>query len=158
MDGTVIGIYTATAAGEAMASQFSARLETGRGIVGDRYYLGVGTFSEKLKGKPDVEVTLIEIEEIDSFNTAECLALEPGAFRRNIVTRGIRLNGLVGRTFAVGSAVLGGVRLCEPCSHLADVATPQVLPALVHRAGLRARVVVGALVRTGDPIRVRSAV
>ena len=141
-----------------MTSQTNARLETGRGIVGDRYYLGAGTFSEKLKGKPDVEVTLIEIEEIDSFNASESLTLEAGALRRNIVTRGVRLNGLVGRTFAVGSAVLEGVRLCEPCSHLAEVATPKVLPALVHRAGLRARVVAGALVRAGDQINVRSAV
>lgn len=158
MSGLVVGIHTATAAGEAMAPQVSARLETGRGIAGDRYYLGGGTFSEKLRGKPDVELTLIEIEEIDFFNTSEGLALEPGSFRRNIVTRGVRLNDLVGRTFSVGSAVLEGIRLCEPCAHLAKVVTPKVLPALVHRAGLRARIVAGAVVQAGDPISVRSAV
>lgn len=157
MSGLVEAIYTAPAPGAPMAPLASAVLEAGRGIVGDRYHAGIGTFSAKLQGKPDVEVTLIEVEEIERFKLAESLSLGAGELRRNIVTRGVRLNELVGRTFTVGAAVLTGIRLCEPCAHLAEVVTPQVLPALAHRAGLRARVVSGACIRPGDRVGVQPA-
>lgn len=129
-----------------------AVLETGRGIVGDRYYAGIGTFSEKLRAKQDFEVTLIESEEIEEFSRGTSLAVAGGALRRNIVTQGVRLNDLAGLRFSIGMAVLEGVRLCEPCAHLAALVSPKVLPALVHRAGLRARILVGAIIRPGDQI------
>jgi MOSC domain-containing protein YiiM len=127
-----------------------AQLDRGRGIVGDRYYKGIGTFSDKLRGKPDFEVTLIESEEIDTFNHANKLSLDHGALRRNLVTQGVRLNALVGVRFRVGEVVLEGIRLCEPCAHLAATVAPQVLPVLMHRAGLRAAIVVGGAIRPGD--------
>ena len=152
MNSIVVGIYTSAVAGRAMVPVAEATLETGKGVVGDRYYAGVGTFSKKLKGKPDVEVTLIESEEIDPFNSEECLSVPAGDFRRNIVTRGIRLNRLVGQQFRVGATLLEGLRLCEPCAHLAEFVGSKVLPAFVHRAGLRARIVSGGTVRLGDLI------
>ena len=129
-------------------------LEAGRGLVGDRYYLGTGTFSRKLAGQPDVEVTLIESEEIERFNREHDLSLGVGELRRNVITSGIRLNDLVGLTFSIGEVTLKGMRLCEPCPHLAKIVTKEALPGLIGRAGLRARIVTGGTVKTGDAISV----
>jgi len=76
----------------------------------------------------------------------------PAASRRNITTRGVPLNHLVGRRFRVGDVVLEGRRLCEPCEHLQSLTKPGVLKALVHRGGLRADIVVGGTIRLSDPI------
>lgn len=135
-----------------MKSLQEAHLEPGCGIVGDRYHARDGTFSKQLRGKPDVEVTLIESEEIARFNSAEQVQREAGEFRRNIVTSGIRLNDLVGRRFAVGTAELEGIRLCEPCAHLAKLVSSDIVERMAHRAGLRARIVSGAAIRPGDAI------
>ena len=152
MKGRVIGVYLARGAAEAMQPVETATLEAGRGLVGDRYHIEAGTFSEKLAGKPDVQITLIEVEEVERFNAREGLEIQPADLRRNIVTRGVRLNPLVGVRFRVGPALLDGIRLCEPCSHLAKVVHPGVLPGLVHRAGLRARIISGGIVRSQDEI------
>lgn len=152
MPGLVVGVFRAVAAGAEMTAVAEATLEPGRGLVGDRYYAGVGTFSEKLKGRADAEITLVEFEEVSRFNVLEGASLTPATLRRNIVTSGVRLNDLVGKQFRVGRAVLEGIRLCEPCAHLAEIVAPSVVPVLVHRAGLRARIVEGAVVRTGDVI------
>ncbi len=158
MNPHVVGIYTTPERGAPLVPVDEARLETGRGLVGDRYYLGAGTFSERLKGTPDAEVTLIEHEEIVQFNDAEDSPLTPGEFRRNIVTDGVRLNDLVGRRFLVGDVELEGIRLCEPCTYLASLVGQNVLDRMVHRAGLRARVVSGGTIRSGDSISVPAVV
>jgi len=144
--------------GLALSAVDEAVLEAGRGLVGDRYYLGCGTFSGSLKGKPDAEITLIEYEEIVRFNQADGANRSPGAFRRNLVTKGVRLNELVGRRFRVGAAELEGIRLCEPCGHLAKLVSPGVVKRMAHRAGLRARIVSGASIKKGDAVEVQDAV
>jgi MOSC domain-containing protein YiiM len=149
MQGSVVAIYTSGTGGAALRDVPAAVLEAGRGLVGDRYYLKGGTFSEKLKDGHDWEVTLIEKEEVDRFNASHGKALEPGHFRRNIVTAGIRLNDLVGKRFRVGEAVLEGMRLCEPCAYLAGLIGPEVVRAMAHKAGIRARIHVGGEVRPG---------
>ncbi|MFN8548371.1 MAG: MOSC domain-containing protein [Candidatus Eisenbacteria bacterium] len=157
MSPRIEAIYIGTKGGEPLRRISEARLEPGRGIEGDRYYLGAGTFSEKNRGKPDSEVTLIEAEEIERFCAAEGSSREPGVFRRNLVTRDVRLNELVGRRFRIGAVELEGLRLCEPCAHLATLVSPAVLERMVHRAGLRARVVQGGSVRAGDPVHADNA-
>lgn len=152
MAGKVDAIWVASEAKGHLHELLEASLEAGRGLVGDRYYLGRGTFSEKLKGKPDVEVTLIESEEVAQFNAAGRSAWRANAFRRNIVTSGVRLTDLVGRSFGVGAARLEGVRLCEPCAHLATFVGADVMERMAHRAGLRARIVSGAVIRKGDVV------
>lgn len=151
----VVGIYTTPTSGSTLRSVPSAMLEAGKGLVGDRYYAGVGTFSKKVM-PPDAEITLIESEEIDRFNLDQRASHSPGAFRRNIVTSGISLNDLVGKRFWVGAALLEGKRLCEPCSHLAKLVAPTVVEGMVHRAGLRAQIVNGATVGVGDDIQERA--
>jgi len=152
MSGAVQAIYVAARAGEEPRAITVASLEAGRGVVGDRYYDQAGTFSEKLKDSHDWEVTLIEREEIDRFTAAGARLNGPGSLRRNIVTTGIRLNELVGNRFRVGKAVLEGMRLCEPCAYLGGLVGPEVVKAMVHRAGLRARIIVGAQIQPGDEV------
>jgi MOSC domain-containing protein YiiM len=153
MSATVIGLYTTAQAGMPLGAVPEVRLEPGRGLIGDRYCRGIGTFSETLKDGSDWEVTLIESEEIERFNASEGRSLAPGAFRRNLVTRGVRLNDLVGHRFTLGDAELEGLRLCEPCAYLGGLLGPSVVKAMAHRAGLRARILTGATVRVGDSIQ-----
>src|SRR5688572_26854236 len=110
MTGQVVAIFIASEAEDPMRSVGEAHLEIGRGLVGDRYYRDSGTFSEKLKGRSDKEVTLIEAEQITQFAKSSGLTLDFGALRRNIVTEGIDLNALVGCRFQVGEVTLEGIR------------------------------------------------
>lgn len=134
-----------------MRTPNEARLVAGEGIVGDRYYMGAGKFSPTPQ-QPDHEITLIESEQVERFNAESGANLEPSELRRNLVTSGVRLNELVDREFRVGDARLMGIRLCEPCSHLSGLTHPGVLRGLVHRCGLRARIVRGAVIRVGDEV------
>jgi len=150
--GTVAYIFISPQGGGVIQSVNNATLVAGKGIEGDRYYFGLGTFSDKLKNNPAAELTLIEKENIDKFNSDHGLQINCGDFRRNIVTAGVSLNDLVGRTFTIGKCKLKGVRLCEPCSHLATVLNPMVLPHLVGRGGLRAQILTSDVVNIGDKI------
>ena len=157
MSGTVVEICIAPSAGVEPAPVAEALLEADKGIVGDRYYRQSGTFSRKLKDKPDWHATLIELEEVERFNFQHGRDTPAASFRRNIITKGIRLNELVGRRFAIGEAVFEGMRLCEPCAHLGSLLGAEVVKGMVHRAGLRARIVAGAPIHPGDRIRVLTA-
>jgi GNAT superfamily N-acetyltransferase len=148
----VVQILTAAAPDAPMNSCASARAVPGRGLEGDRYFLGAGTFSPTPQ-KPDFELTLIESEAVEDFARASGLPFTVAHARRNLVTRGVALNDLVGKEFLVGSVRLRGVRLCEPCHYLARTTWPEVLRGLVHRGGLRAQIVSGGEIQVGAPIR-----
>jgi hypothetical protein len=150
--GQVAAIFTTREAGAPLRAVPEAILESGKGLVGDRYYARVGKFSKQLEDSADWEITLIEEEEIRRFNESQASPLPDSGFRRNIVIRGIRLNDLVGSHFRVGDALLEGLRLCEPCAYLASLLGPAVVKGMAHRAGLRARIIEGATVRRGDPV------
>ena len=154
MTGTIVEIFIAPEAQAPIQSVPVAQLEAGRGIMGDRYSSSEGTFSEKLegKGKSDWEVTLIETEEIDNFNKTHGHNFSYGDFRRNVATSGVRLNSLVGKKFIIGGAKLEGIRLCEPCTTLAVTVTKSVLPGLVGRGGLRARILKSGKISVGDQV------
>jgi MOSC domain-containing protein YiiM len=117
------------------------------GLQGDRYSVA------RNRGGADYQVTLIELENIEAFSAATGLALTPGMPRRNIVTRGIRLNDLLGKRFRIGGALLEGMELCEPCTLFARNTYPQVLEFFPGKGGLRARIVEGGQVRVGDWVR-----
>lgn len=148
----VVQIYVSPLAGMELELKPEAVLEAGRGVVGDRYHRHVGTFSGKLKDKADWQATLIELEEVERFNADFGANFGPGHFRRNIVTRGVRLNDLVGRRFHVGGALLEGMRLCEPCAYLGQLLGPEVVRGMVHKAGLRVRILGTATIRPGDHV------
>ena len=90
------------------------------------------------------------------FRSESELLLQPGQARRNLVTRGVPLNHLVGREFQVGEVVFRGIRLCEPCGHLESLTIKGVKDGLCHRGGLRAQIVRGGIIRAGDIIRLTS--
>jgi MOSC domain-containing protein YiiM len=101
---------------------------------------------------PGVQLTLIEGEHIDAFATATGYAMQPHESRRNVVTRGVRLNELVGKRFRVGEAVCEGIELCEPCRLFQKRVHVEVLRFFAGKGGLRARIVGGGVIRVGDPI------
>ncbi len=100
------------------------------------------------------ELTLISAEAIDAFNAQNGTHIPYIAFRRNLITRGIDLNALVGRRFRIGSVECVGLELCEPCSKLARLVDRRVLPDLVHRGGLRAAILSRGSLVPGDPLQV----
>lgn len=131
--------------------QRSVQVEAGKGVVGDRYYSGEGTFSAKLEGNRKREITFIAAEEIDAFNGAQGESLGYGDVRRNIVTQGVQLKELIGREFTIGSARFLGIEHCEPCVHLASTVNSKVLPHLAH-TGLRAAILSSGTIEVGQDI------
>ena len=125
----------------------------GRGLVGDRYERGLGTFSDWPK---DHELTLVEAEVIEALAREHDVNFAPGETRRNLTTRDVRLNDLVGRRFRIGPDVeCIGTRRCEPCDHLERVtARPNLCRVMAGRGGLRARILTAGTIRVGDPITV----
>jgi MOSC domain-containing protein YiiM len=121
----------------------------GVGLEGDRYALRQGTF---YKPKPDFELTLIEAEAIEALKRDYDLHLAPGDARRNVVTRGVPLNHLVGQEFRIGEVKIRGIRLCEPCAHLEQLTGLPVIKGLRHRGGLRAQILSEGVVRVGDAV------
>ena len=158
--GSVVSIHLAKEASAPMESVPSARAVPGRGLEGDRYFLGTGFYSAK-PGHGGREVTLIEVEAVEALlhgvQNAEGhrlgIKLAAAESRRNIATSGVPLNHLVDREFWVGSVLMVGARLCEPCKHLEDVTQHGVMAGLIHRGGLRARILSEGVIRAGDVVR-----
>ena len=149
-EGKVISINIADAAEAPMQSVNEARAVPGRGLEGDRYFNGTGTFS---KPSPDRELTLIEAEAVEAMKRELDVDYGLGDSRRNVVTRGAPLNHLVGKEFWIGEVKARGLRLCEPCKHLQKLSHEKVLPGLVHRGGLRAQILSEGTIRVGEPIK-----
>jgi MOSC domain-containing protein YiiM len=150
-EGTVVSINITEDGATPMRSVLEAHAVPGRGIEGDRYYLGQGTFS-KTEGTGR-QITLIEIEAIEEVEITYGYKLEPSDARRNVVTRDVPLNHLVGKEFTVGEVTLRGVRLNGPCNHLAKLTDPKVKEALVHRGGLRADILTEGTIHPGDAVK-----
>ena len=148
--GRIISIHVAKTGSAPMKSITNALAVAGRGLQGDRYHEGIGTYSNHPgSGR---EVTLIESEALESLKRDYGVDIQPGQARRNIVTRAVALNHLVGREFTVGEVRLRGMRLCDPCTHLESLTARGVLRGLIHRGGLRADVVSGGMIRVGDSV------
>jgi len=148
-EGTVVSINVSPRAEAPMQSVDEARAVPGKGLEGDRYFVRQGTF---YKPQPDRELTLIEAEAIEAFGQEFQIEFDLGASRRNIVTRGVPLNHLVGKEFWIGEVKARGIKLCEPCSHLQRLSHPKVLPGLVHRGGLRAQILTEGTIRVGETV------
>ncbi len=126
-----------------MARIDEAVLEAGSGIRGDRY-AGLGI--------PGSHVTFIAAEGIEAMVSRTGIPLAAAETRRNVLTRGVDVNALIGRRFRVGNAICLGVKPCTPCDHLESLTRPGVRSGLSGQGGLRADVLVGAVIRAGDPI------
>ena len=149
-NGTVESIYIASAAEGRMEARDQVVAIPGAGLEGDRYALKTGTF---YRPKPDYELTLIEAEAVEALRRDYQVELAAGDVRRNIVTRGVPLNHLVGREFRIGDVRIRGIRLCEPCDHLQRITGKQVIEGLCHRGGLRAQILTQGTIRIGDCVK-----
>ena len=148
LEGHVENLFIADSATDELRSQTEVVAVVGRGLEGDRYFYRQGSFSHwPGKGR---DVTLIEFEVLAGL-PANC-AISAAQARRNIVTRGVHLNALVGQYFQLGEVVLYGVRLCEPCTHLEKLTNPGIMVALNGSGGLRADIIKGGTIYPGDSI------
>jgi hypothetical protein len=144
LTGRVRAVLVASRAEAPMTVLEEAHAVAARGLEGDRYARGAGTFSAwDGRGR---DLTLVEGEVLDELGIGAVDA------RRNLVTEGLRLDDLIGRRFTVGAVECVGARRCEPCAHLERLTRPGILRALVHRGGLRADVVGSGTIRRGDAI------
>jgi len=149
--GQIAFIQITPKATDKLVSVREVRAVAGEGLEGDRYYKKIGTFSSKPGGGR--QVTLIELESLEALKRDLEIELEPAQTRRNVVTRDVPLNHLVGQRFLLGREVmLQGVRLCEPCDHLENLTFKGLSEGLLHRGGLRADIITGGTIRVGDPI------
>jgi MOSC domain-containing protein YiiM len=124
----------------------SVEVLAGQGPRGDRYFV---TEPQERDGD---DLTLIEAEALEAFTDETGIELSHEESRRNVLTRGVRLNELVGKRFRVGQVECVGVELCEPCNHLQGLTRPGVLRGLVHRGGLRANVTRSGRIAVGDEL------
>ena len=125
------------------------RAVAGRGLEGDRYFKADGDPWED----PGRELTLISAEAIDALARENDVKLDYKDARRNIITRDVPLNDLIDKEFAVGGVRVKGVRLNEPCQHLAGLTDEKVLKGLVHRGGLRAQILNDGQIKVGDTVQ-----
>ncbi len=163
--GTVLGVHIVAETGAVATPLREVFAVADRGLEGDRYYLGTGRYSKERQPSgrsvgatgtggpvpPKRQLTFIAQESLDEM-ASKGVELSPAESRRNILTGGIELLGLIGRRFSVGEAVCEGVEDCTPCSYLQSLTRPGVLRALGGLGGLRARILAGGAIRVGDSI------
>lgn len=125
-------------------------LVAGKGIQGDRYSVGEGFYSDR--PEEGRQITLFEAETLEALARDHKVALAPGDHRRNVTTRGVPLNHLVGQRIRVGSVLLEGTRLSTPCRHIEQITGKEVFTFLLNRSGLHARILEGGPIRFGEAI------
>lgn len=143
-EGRVEGIFISAREGDLPRAVESVRAFAGRGLEGNRYF-----YEHAPSGKA---LTLIAAEAIEGMAAENGIAITPAESRRNVLTRGIDLNALVGRRFRVGDVECLGVGLCEPCADLEAMTKPGVIKGLVHRGGLNADIVSDGEIAVGDSV------
>ena len=153
----VLAIHVAPQRGGSVVRLDRATLVPGRGIEGDHHHA-------RPSGDPASEVTLIDAETVSALNAETGLRIEASETRRNILTRGVDLNSLVGQRFSIGDVLLEGIEPCDPCAILgrqlatASVSAPTIVRALANCGGLRARVVEGGTIAASAEIRLDSTI
>ena len=142
---TVENIHITAREAEPVEAVEQVNVIAGKGIEGDRH------FGDHQPGSGH-DLTLVPAESLEALEQETGIRLAPGESRRQVTTRGIDVNALVGRRFTVGSVEAVGIELCEPCNHLQKLTEPGVMRGLVHRAGINADVVRGGEISVGDPV------
>jgi MOSC domain-containing protein YiiM len=137
---TVEAIHLGEPEGPRLRSVETVRAVAGKGLEGDgRYFYEEGA-------EPGRALTLVEAENV------EAVGLSPGETRRQVTTRGVRLDDLVGRRFRVGEVECYGVELCEPCLHLESMTRPGIIKDLAHKAGINADILNDGTISVGDAV------
>jgi MOSC domain-containing protein YiiM len=148
--GVVLHLHLCAAASEPMQEAPALTLRPGRGIEGDRYLLGTGTYSPK--PEPGRQITLFEIETLEALRRDHGLTLAPHEHRRNVTVAGVPLNHLVGRRFRLGPALLEATRLSVPCRYIEDLLGKPVFKPLINRSGLNCRILEGGMLSPGAAV------
>ncbi len=149
----VTALFIAHAQAEPMIAVDEVQAAAGRGLVGDRYFLGTGKYSNK--GDWGANVTLIQSEAIEAVNVGHQTKFTGQLMRRNIVTANIDLSALLGQTFRCGAAILRGTKPYPPCTHLARlIGNQEVLRYFAHCAGIGAEVIADGTIRLNDLIEI----
>jgi len=152
--GTIEGIYIAQHAGGEITGVDQVEAVAGIGLKGDRNYFAQLNRAPE-KRKPEKELTLVQQETVDMLNeTGVFGTIHPGDLRRNVVTSGVNLNNLTGEVFSVGNVKAKGIELCEPCRHLEKMTGKKIMKPLVHKAGLRAQIIEGGVIKKGDSVKI----
>ena len=150
--GILEGIHIAPHAGAPLVAVPEVLVVPGRGLKGDRYYFESGSFS-RWPG-PHRAVSLIAEEDLELIRSESGITMTPQESRRNLLTQGVPLRELVKQEFYIGDVRFRGDRLCQPCKYLARLLEePELIPAMVHKGGIRARVLTEGTITTKDPIR-----
>jgi MOSC domain-containing protein YiiM len=146
MDGRVEAIFITATHGVVPQAVDRVRAVAGGGLVGNRYFYADGD------APSGVAITLVAAEAVEAFVDETGIEVTPAETRRNVLTRGIDVNALVGKRFRIGDVECMGVELCEPCSDLEAMTKPGVIKGLVHRAGLNADVLNDGEIAVGDAV------
>lgn len=152
-NGLVAHLHITARAFLPMRAQEAIELIPGEGIVGDRYRIGTEEGFYSAKPEEGRQVTLFEEEALDAIRRDYGVELLPEEHRRNVTTRGVPLNWLVGRRFRIGACLVEATRLSIPCRHIEEILGREVFNPMVHRSGLNCRILEGGMVRIGDAIR-----
>jgi len=154
--GEVVAIYVSPESGAEMQPRDVVRAFAREGLEGDRFRAMALPGGREENDKR--QVTLVAQESLDDIAAETGLLIPTQKSRRNIITRGVQLNELVGRRFTIGDVVLEGAEICQPCAKMRDVLgedKAKVVKAMVHRSGLRARILTTGTIHRGDPIQVQ---
>ena len=147
--GRLEGIAIRTKKSGAIQIVENAIAEAERGLLGDYVQ---AQLAPSARTEPDKQITLIEAEALEAVQSEKGYSISHQESRRNLLTRGVPLNHLVGRQFRVGSLLLEGMELCEPCKHLEKLTGKLLVSHFLHRCGLRARIIEGGSLQVGDSI------
>tara|TARA_B100000795_G_C22787474_1_gene435277 strand:- start:42 stop:488 length:447 start_codon:yes stop_codon:yes gene_type:complete len=144
---TVLKLGIASINNQAIKDVESIKVISNKGVVGDRHF--------KDFNDPYCQISLIESENIDYYNSKYNLNIDYVNFRRNIVTKGIQLNDLVGKKLLVGNVKIEGIDLCRPCRHLTEVLNQDnILKEFLRRGGLRCQILSSSKIYVGDEIKI----
>ena len=125
----------------------SIEVITDKGVVGDRHF--------KDYNDPYCQLSLIESENIDQYNTKYGLNISYVDFRRNVITKGIKLNNLIGKKFFIGKVQVEGIDLCRPCRHLTEILKQEnILKEFLRKGGLRCKILTSSKIDIGDKIKI----
>ena len=120
-----------------------------KGVIGDRHF--------KEYNDPYCQLSLIESENIDYYNEKYELNIRYVDFRRNLITKGIRLNELVGKKLLIGKVEVEGLDLCRPCRHLTEILNQKnILKEFMRRGGLRCQILSSSKINVDDEIKILS--
>ena len=132
---------------EKIEERVSIKVEENKGVVGDRHF--------KDQNDPYCQLSLIESENIDYYNIKYGLNIRYVDFRRNVVTKGIKLNNLVGKSLQIGNVQIEVIDLCRPCKHLSQILDQDnILKEFLRRGGLRCKILNSSIITVGDEIKV----